>query len=254
MKCPTEKKLDIATGLKELEDKKVLKHEFIDVGKKVVLRLTPFHKVDHFLNSPDRLPIFVKMCESVYGVSPLTFFEMSETMALKSAEKYDTIHKHENREYLWFFHCLDVVLTQATSGYQIKNKQAFLKNFLDAKEIDYPFNFIPVDIRYTDQKNKAELTKSLVVRENIEQDTEEELFRIANTYATILVQSGREEYLARVKALKPTELFSNRTIENFEIAELIAEDIKSGKDILHHLDDKKLAIAKSKNPLLEKQT
>ena len=237
---PSKIKDRLQSALTELNDKMVLKHEFIKVGSRTVLRLNPFNKPKVFLDSEDAINLFVLQCEKVYKTNPIQYFEIDQEVFKRLVLKYSKNISFNDNKYNWCIHVFDVALFMiAFSNYRIENKSAWIKSLLDKTEIDYPINFKPVDIQYTNLETKAEVTLAIAIKDSSEKDAEDELFRVAMGYVDRLKPESLEKYKNKIREKNP--LFKNLTGQ-FEIAELIAEDMKVGIDVSSMLDETKLKI------------
>lgn len=244
---PSTVKDRLQTALAELEDKKVLKHEFIKVSNKTFIRFSSFEKPKDHLVGINRLSRYISMSEFVYGVNSLDLFEISSDIAPKLVEKYMSELEFSGRTYSWFYHVMDVATHMVVkTNYEVKSKNAFILKLLNSKheDLEYPMSFKPVDLLYEEKKSKDEVMKAIVLKDRDIQEAEDELFRLGFTYSRALNDLGKNHYEKKVKESFP--LITGEQSIAFEIASMICEDIKSGIDITQFLSSEKMQIERKR--------
>ncbi len=242
---PSKVKERLQTALNELTEKRVLKHEFIKVSGKNFLRLSSFEEPKDYLVGPERISKFKHMAEFVYGIDPFHYFEIADEMIEKMLSKYAHVIEFSERQYSWFFHVIDVATFMVVkTGYEVKSKNAFILKLLnsEAKELDYPMAFKPLDLCFKEKKSKDDGMKAIVIKDRDEREAEDELFRVALNYSKSLNEYGKNFYLKKVKEVSP--LIQGENPVAFEIANLISEDIKAGIDIGQYLSSEKLQVVR----------
>ena len=240
---PSTVKERLQTALTELNEKKVLRHEFIKIANKTFLRLTSFEQPKDYLLGWERLSKFKLMSEFVYGMNPLDYFEISDEIAEKLIKKYADEIIFSERKYSWFYHVLDVASHMVVKNrYDVKSKNAFILKLLNSTpaDLEYPMSFKPVDILYKEKKSKDEVMKAIVLKDQDVREAEDELFRLGFAYCKALSENGKKHYEKKVKETSP--LIQGEQSVAFEIANLICEDIKIGVDITQYLSSEKMQV------------
>jgi hypothetical protein len=233
--------------LKELSDRKILKHEYIKALNKTILRLTPFHLEKEHLNSISSAQRFLNLCRDVYKTDLLSEFDLNEEGFLSILKKYAREIECQGGKYLWAIHVFDVVgFMMLKQTYQVKSPQAFLHSMLQKAEIDYPIGFKPVDLAFEEIQSKKDVESAVSYQDEAIKCAEDELFRMALRYVDFLKTGAKEEYLEKAREKNP---LMNDSMLKFEIAELIQEDMKLGVNITDLLDDQKLSQARSNAPI-----
>ncbi len=236
---PSKVKDRLTSALTELNEKKVLKHDFIKVGNKTVLRLRPFDLPADYLLGKEKVSKFLALAKSIYNIDPLKFFGMEEDVLKNLVEKNPKEIEFSGRKYSFAFHVLDVALFQvARTGYKPDSPTAWL-TFLFKKPLDYPIAYKPLDICFDEQESKTQVSKALILKSSMEQNAEDELFQIAVKYVDKLSPKGREHFENLAKERNP--LF-RQAIAVTAIADILVEKLKLGIDLTPFVDQKKLTV------------
>ncbi len=222
----------LETALKELQEKKVFRHEYIKVGKSHVLRLTPFELPENYLLGSGNINRFLKMIEKVYQKSLLDLVGLTAESLERKLDKDTRTIEYAERKYSWIFHCIDILLSMLHSGYKAQNPSAVLKAILETPEdqLEYPDHFIPIDVQYKALLAKEQLKRVVEENEQIKHDADDVLYRTAFSYVKRLSPAAFEKYSKLAIENKPLASTS-KSILHGEMAEFIFQDIKAGKMI-----------------------
>ena len=249
---PSKVRERLTKALSELFEKEVLKHDFIKVGSRTVLRLTSFHTKNVELTSEEHIPEFIRYVEAVYHTNPYEYFDISPAIFQKYVSKHSELIEFGGKNYNKCFHVFDVALYQILkTGYKVDSRGRWINYLLEKVGVDYPSTFKPVDILYAELMAKEEVKKAIEIKDASVKDAEDELFRVAMSYVSCLKPDILEQYKSRVKENNP--LFNEYTSQ-FSIAELIVDDMKKGVNFTQFIDEMKLPLNKRNTLLGSDQT
>ena len=234
----------LKAALEELKEKKIFNHEFHKIGKNHFIRFIPVMATEDSLVGSGYTKDVLKMIKYVHGIDITKAFQISEDVISREVEQNGRVFTYKDRKYSWVFHVLDVLACQLTTGFVPQSPVAFLTSRIKEKTIDYPLCFDKaVDVIYREKRAKEDLTKAVVLKEQMKKSNDDEIFALAMNYAAMLNEDGRKFYGERVKEDIP--LLQGVRL-NFEIAELIAEDLKTkaSTEIFKYLDQNKMEVKK----------
>lgn len=224
----------LENALSELEEKKVYRHEYIKIGKTHVLRLTPFEQPENYLLGSGHVSRFCKMVEAVYKKTLQDLIGMNEEALERKLDRDQKVTEYGERKYSRVYHVIDILLSMIKNGYEARNPSAVLKTMLEAKEIDYPDNFIPLDIQYKKILASEQIKRVVSEKEQTQTDADEVLYRTAFGYVGKLTPQAFDAYKKRALERSPL-LADSSPMLNAEIADLICSDLKSGIDMTRFL-------------------
>lgn len=222
----------LGTALSELQDKKVLKHEYIKVGKSTVLRLTPFEQPENFLVGSGNLKRFLQMVERVYGKTLMELIQVTPDALERMLDRNLDEITYSARRYSWVYHSVDVFLNMIRGGYKANNPSAVLRAIMETEpsKLEYPDNYIPIDVQYKELLSKEQIKRVVEESEQMKQDADDVLYRTAFSYVKMLSPHAYERYSKLAIESKPLSANSKAMLHG-EMAEFIFQDIKAGKKI-----------------------
>lgn len=227
----------LKTALSELADQKLFKHEFIRVATKHVLRLMPFEQPKEFLVGTVAVDRFAQLIERVYKKP---FSELSgisvEALRQQVDRDFRTV-EHSDHQYSWSIYVLDVFCHMVANGYEAKDKAKVVSKLLalrDETKLEKRLDFEPVDIVYRKRLQQASLENVATERETRITAAEEESKQVAENYISRLSEADYMKYAEQAYETLPflRQMDAMGPAVRAEIARLLADDIKAGKEIL----------------------
>jgi hypothetical protein len=231
---PSQIKSRLKNALRELKERKIFDHEFIETHGHHLLRLKSMNFQARSLVGVQAVDQFLECARISYGNNVVLKLQLSSDVLIDLLDRFAEVILFKDREYSRVFHVIDVVLYQVARGYEIEHPTGFISHLLKKKELDYPVGFQACDVRAKEILLRRSAEVAIESRTRQTQEAQDKLFEMAAHYVSLLSAQEFESYYQR--AIEESPLFasmkSNRDspIVRSKICEYVLADMKSGKE------------------------